>query len=198
MQSSRYAHNLPNNKIFTQLTPPLTPHSISDSYDFEAANIQSHLSPIRQSRGASPVHKYIYDIPPNICSDSYNFEAVNTQSHLSPIRQSQGPSPAHMRKPATTPPDPRTMFHALYPLRAEWHNIGFLLGYREELNAIAKEHQNSNDGLREMIDMWFRQIHPPTWSELADAVAIIDPNRAHAIRCQFLIARGKMFRTRPY
>ena len=72
----------------------------------------------------------------------------------------------------------------LLSLASEWHNIGTLLRIPEgDLDAIGKDHQKVGDCLREMIKKWLTNVNPhPTWSSLAEAVELFDPNKAEEIR----------------
>lgn len=73
----------------------------------------------------------------------------------------------------------------LFPLAAEWENIGVFLDIPDgELSAIKKDNSTSvRDCLREMLKKWITHVDPrPTWAELADAVEPFDSKKAEEIR----------------
>ena len=54
----------------------------------------------------------------------------------------------------------------------KWGNIGAMLGIEEgELNKVKLDNTNSDDCLREMLNLWLKKIDPkPSWSTMADAL----------------------------
>ena len=83
------------------------------------------------------------------------------------------------KKPFT----PKNIFQCLYPLRAKWQTIGFLLDIDEgTLAAIKADNDTVEDQLREMITTWMNQVPSPTSVELADAVDTIDQRISQRIR----------------
>lgn len=78
----------------------------------------------------------------------------------------------------------RTCLKFLLPEAKHWHNIGILLGISESnLEQIEADYPGScQDCVREMIKVWLKQVNPrPTWKDLADAVAVINPRLSKRI-----------------
>ena len=71
----------------------------------------------------------------------------------------------------------------LFPLASKWYNIGVFLDIPEgTLDAIKVDHTDVDDCLREMLKKWLTNVNPhPTWSSLAEAVELFDPNKAEEI-----------------
>lgn len=81
-------------------------------------------------------------------------------------------------------PTIKQVFKHLLRLSSEWKTIGTLLDLDSaNLSAIEKDYSTSIDRLREMINLWMKQINPrPTWTALIDAVQEVNPNKAEEIR----------------
>ena len=77
----------------------------------------------------------------------------------------------------------RDIFKELLPVATHWQNIGTLLDVpQEKLESIKHDYNLASDCLREMVKAWLKMIDPPpTWQQLVDAVASVDPARAEAI-----------------
>ena len=82
------------------------------------------------------------------------------------------------------PPTLRQAFMILLSKSGLWRNIGVLLGLdNERLGKIDTEYRGkSDDCLREMIDLWLKQVDPkPTRKALAEAVEVFDQGLAKQI-----------------
>ena len=77
-----------------------------------------------------------------------------------------------------------TVFKVVFPLAAEWKNIGLFLGISDStLDMIACDNAKVNDCLREMLSVWLKRVSPqPTWETLADEVESFDERIADKIR----------------
>ena len=76
----------------------------------------------------------------------------------------------------------------LYPIAAEWNNLGIMLGINKTtLDVIAKEMSNPRDCLREMLSVWLKSVDPlPTWSVLIEALEDIGERQlAISLKSQF-------------
>ena len=80
-------------------------------------------------------------------------------------------------------PKLKEVFKVLLPLASEWKSIGTLLGLPEHrLRQINSDEEGVNNRLREMVSQWLKQVHLPTWNDLADAVDCVDKLQAEEIR----------------
>ena len=72
----------------------------------------------------------------------------------------------------------------LYPLAKNWYNIGVFLNIEDHiLDRIASDVYGVDNQLRKMLSVWFKQVDPsPNWGDLADAVEIIDSNKAKQLK----------------
>jgi ankyrin repeat protein len=72
-------------------------------------------------------------------------------------------------------------------LAAEWHSIGALLNLPDvQLRAIRKDNPKAVNCMREMLDLWLKQIDPrPSWMQLVDAVDILEPEKALTLRKKY-------------
>ena len=84
------------------------------------------------------------------------------------------------------PPKLRDVFRKLLPLASQWKTIGVLLDIpKHVLSKIQSDEEGVNDRLHEMLSEWLKQVDPPpTWKDLADAVDVVDQQKAKEIREQ--------------
>ena len=74
-------------------------------------------------------------------------------------------------------------FKELLPLATEWKTLGTLLGLPGHiLEKIKTDEDTARDHLQKMLCEWLKQLEPPTWKALADAVENIDEGRSLEIR----------------
>ena len=71
----------------------------------------------------------------------------------------------------------------LLPEAKNWHNIGIMLGIPEQtLEQIQADYPGEcQQCVREMIKSWLKQVSPPSWKDLAEAVQIINPQLGRRI-----------------
>ena len=83
-------------------------------------------------------------------------------------------------------PELKDVFRMLFLLASHWKNIGTLLGVSQHiLNRIQRDEDGVNDCLRVMLSERLEQVDAPlTWKDLADAVDVIDKQKAKEIRGQ--------------
>ena len=59
----------------------------------------------------------------------------------------------------------------LADVRAKWYNIGLGLGLSVgTLDGIKADHSNTSDCLREALKTWLKNLPPPTWSKVLEAL----------------------------
>ena len=73
----------------------------------------------------------------------------------------------------------------LYPLAKNWYNIGVFLNIEDHiLDKIASDVDGVDNQLRKMLSEWFKQVNQsPSWDDLADAIEIINSNKAKILKC---------------
>ena len=78
----------------------------------------------------------------------------------------------------------RKALKELLPLAAHWKTIGGLLGIEKDvLDKIQRDEVGVNDCLHDMLAKWHKQTdHPPAWRDIADAIEVIDEQRAQTLR----------------
>ena len=98
---------------------------------------------------------------------------VGLRNHTCQELQStqQGGGDSNLLHPTKTP-SLKNALKGLYPIAAEWKNLGIMLGIEKStLDMITKETSNPRDCLREMLSVWLKSVDPPpTWSMLTGAV----------------------------
>lgn len=81
-------------------------------------------------------------------------------------------------------PELRDAFKKLLPLASNWKVIGILLGLRYDvLERIHLDESSTMDHLQTVTSEWLKQVNPPpTWKSLADAIEVIDKQKAQELR----------------
>ena len=77
-----------------------------------------------------------------------------------------------------------TVMKDLTPLASEWENIGVYLEIDDgTLSTIKADEQKALGRLREMLRAWLRRTEPPpTWTDMVEAVALINPSLGDSLR----------------
>ena len=72
-------------------------------------------------------------------------------------------------------------------LAAEWQSIGALLNLPSvQLRAIRHDNPKAVNCMREMLDLWLKQVDPfPSWEQLVEAVDIVKPESAVDLRKKY-------------
>ena len=86
-------------------------------------------------------------------------------------------------------PELSDLFSILLPVASEWKSLGTLLKLRDsDLDTIkADNHNQSVDCLRETLSLLLQQTEPTcTWQAVAEAVKLLNPQKAKEISNQFL------------
>ena len=108
----------------------------------------------------------------------------HTCQELQSTHQGAVSNPPH----PTKTPSLKDALKGLYPIAAEWNNLGIMLGINKNtLDMITKEMSNPRDCLREMLSVWLKSVDPlPTWSMLIEALEDIEERQlATSLKSQF-------------
>lgn len=72
-------------------------------------------------------------------------------------------------------------------LAGDWQSIGALLNLPSvQLRAIRNDNPKAVNCMREMLDLWLKQINPfPSWEQLVEVVDIIEPAKAMTLRSKY-------------
>ena len=149
---------------------------------FHCTLCKSHIAELVQHKG----------IPCQLwCSETEQFcdfpKGIHYWINAPAPKAAKPAAPPSDTTPANTP-SLGPAYKLLFPLGAEWKNIGIFLDIAiGTLDKIEHDYKKANSCLREMLCVWLKKVNPPpSWQGLADAVDNFDEGVAEKIRDTYI------------